>query len=116
MIAVVAEMTVRVAARHVSVGIGRLSISGSLAVIMSVTVGIRIAITITVMGLSFGISRSLSIVRNMSLSYRVQSLSNRVQTCARTKWNISVISISIRVAVAVIEGISISTASCQSGK
>ena len=84
---------------------------------IGMSVGVSIGIgSIGVSIESISISRSLSIVRNMSLSYRVQSLSNRVQTCARTKWNISMISISIRVAVAMIEGISISTASCKSGK
>merc|ERR1711937_447834 len=81
---------------------------------IGMSVGVSIGIgSVGVSIESISISRSLSIVRNMSLSYRVQSLSNRVQTCARTKWNISMISISIRVAVAMIEGISISTASCK---
>merc|ERR1711937_392556 len=80
----------------------------------NIGMSVGVSIGIGSIGVSIeSISRSLSIVRNMSLSYRVQSLSNRVQTCARTKWNISMISISIRVAVAMIEGISISTASCK---
>merc|ERR1712223_389183 len=70
MIAAVAEMTVRVAARHVSVGIGRFGISRSLAVVMSVTVGIRIAgVSIAIMRLS--ISRPFAVVVTVMMGIRI---------------------------------------------